>query len=216
MTTEKVKVANTQNQGKIQDEARSYRSKVGAMRLFLKNESTRQTFKKFIEEQCNEDPTVKRVEFISYFEFLEQMKPLPQHEQISRLKTLLSMTPIQQNEDITLTKRTENRINSTIWSCLRPLRPLKLDSTTLPELVKAINATQDLLLSPVCPEFERFMDSDEFEECKKTNLENHKTGTVPTTADGVKPIVVGTAKPSTTTTILQPKGSDLGFTEIGV
>lgn len=151
--------------GAIQDEARSYRSKVGAMRLVLKNEMTREVFKKFIENEGNQDG---RTEFVTYFEILDELKPMPQSEQVVRLKKLMSLTPAQ--PDATFVPNDGKMIHSTLWSCLRPLRPLKLDTATQIELMKAIGNTQDLLLSPVTPEFERFMESAEFVECKKESL----------------------------------------------
>jgi hypothetical protein len=46
-TRQKVKARNDRG-GKIQDEARSYRSKVSAGKLVLKNEAVRVEFRKFI------------------------------------------------------------------------------------------------------------------------------------------------------------------------
>lgn len=155
--------------GAIQDEARSYRSKVGAMRLVLKNEKTRDVFKKFIEKEGNEDG---RTEFVTYFEILDELKPLPKEEQVVRLKKLMSLTPAL--PDATAVPIDVKMIHSTLWSCLRPLRPLKLDTATQVELMKAIGNTQDLLLSPVTPEFEKFMESAEFIECKKEHLDTQK------------------------------------------
>lgn len=153
---------------KIQDEARSYRSKVGAARLVLKNEMTRAEFKKFIEKEGGNE--AGRTEFVTYFETLDQLKMLPREEQIARLKKLLTLTPAPSDGGA----KNNNQINSTLWSCLRPLRALALDKATQLEITKAVGSTQDMLLSPVTPEFERFMESPEFAECKRNNLENNK------------------------------------------
>lgn len=203
----KIKIVKETGGGKIQDEARSYRSKVGAGKLVLKNETIRSAFKKFIETEGNGDG---RTEFITYFEAMEQMKPLAKEEQVLRVRKILelTLTPPQTTDEERTTTR--NQLNSILYASLRPLRPLKLDKATPVEISKAINATQDLLIAAVTPEFERFIASEEFCELKKTNLENHKTVPVKQT-----PVVGKTKANKTTSTTIAPPRMESGFLGIG-
>jgi hypothetical protein len=96
------------------------------------------------------------------------MKSLPIEEQILQIRKLLEYTvsTVDNNNN-------RNQMTSALFSCLRPLRPLKLEKAAHIEIAKALNATQDLLVSAVTLEFEEFMDSEEFAELKRTKLENN-------------------------------------------
>jgi hypothetical protein len=201
-TKQKVR-AEKEGGGKIQDEARSYKSKVGAGKLVLKNEAVRVEFRKFIEKEGDEKG---RTEFVTYFETLEQMKPLPREEQVLRIRKLLELTVSSGDNN-----NNRSQIASTLFSCLRPLRPLKLDKATHIEIAKALNATQDLLVSAVTPEFEKFMDSKEFAELKRNNLENNIAKKVKAEVP-VKSQPIANKKVST----ISPPKMDSGFHGVGL
>lgn len=191
--------------GKIQDEARSYRSKVGAGKLVLKNEVVRVAFKKFIEKECKDDG---RTEFVTYFETIEQMKQLSRDEQTVRIRKILELTSTSSQSS----NQDRNQISSTLCASLRHLRALKLEKATQVEIMKAINATQDLLIAAVTPEFEKFMESEEFAELKKTNLENHKN--MPPIKH--QPSTVGKAPMMKKTSTIAPPRMESGFLGVGL
>lgn len=205
----KIKIKDKDGGGKIQDEARSYRSKVGAGKLVLKNEAVRTEFRKFVEKESGEEEG--RTEFVTYFETIEQMKPLPREEQVIRIRKLLELTIAPPDSSFRgNNKKDRNQVSTVLFSCLRPLRPLKLEKATSIEIAKALNATQDLLVSAVTPEFEKFMDSDEFAELKKNNLE---VNIAKKSASGKFQPPIANKK---TSTISRPKMESTGFVGIGL
>lgn len=160
------KVKQISKESNIQDEARSYRSKIGANRIILKNEHTRKVFVKYCEAK-------KKSEYVQYFHELDEIKTLPLDELKRKIKQLFVVIDANDaaNKDKDKQNTTALDTESDIVVCLRQLRTLNLDAVTFPQLMKTMNSTQDLLLSRVAKEFEEFLKSPQFEECRNFHME---------------------------------------------
>lgn len=167
MGNNKQKVKQISKESNIQDEARSYRSKIGANRIILKNVHTRKVFVKYCEAK-------HKSEYVQYFHELDEIKALPLDELKRKIKDLFVV--IDANDDLRMQKQKQQNPadegESDIAICLRQLRGLNFDAVSFPQLMKVINSTQDLLLSRVAKDFEEFLKSPQFEECRNYHVES--------------------------------------------
>ncbi len=203
------KVKQISKESNIQDEARSYRSKIGANRIILKNEHTRKVFVKFCEAK-------NKSEYVQYFHELDEIKTLPLDELKRKIKELF--IAVDANDALFKEKEKQQHGGSAddgesdLVICLRQLRTLKLENVTFPQLMKVMNSTQDLLLSRVAKEFEEFLKSPLFEECRNHHVESR-----------VQTHVGGTSSPPSSQKRLPPvktgmggHGQDQQFTSVSI
>ena len=183
----KQRVKQISKESNIQDEARSYRSKIGANRIILKNEHTRKVFVKYCEAK-------KKSEYVQYFHELDEIKTLPLDELKRKIKQLFVLIDANEAASKEREKQHPSTANASVVDtesdivvCLRQLRTLNLDAVTFPQLMKTLNSTQDLLLSRVAKEFEEFLKSPLFEECRNFHVEprvQHTAGTASPSSSG--------------------------------
>lgn len=172
----------------IQDEAYSFRSKIGASRIILKNMQSRQVFIRFCQERG-------KAEYAQIFHDLDELKSLPLQTLIPQLKLLLrnaikfqqtnsssnnsdsatvSVRSIRNSKSQDQTEIKAEEEETDIGVCLHSLKTLDFDKLTLPVALKQINRTQDLILSRVYAEFDEFLKSKELKEVMTSNLEKEK------------------------------------------
>lgn len=168
------KVKQVSKESNIQDEARSYRSKIGANRIILKNEHTRRVFVKYCEAK-------HKSEYVQYFHELDEIKTLPLDELKRKIKELF--VAVDANNALFKEKQklhnsgSPEEGDSDIIVCLRQLRTMNLENATFPQIMKVMNSTQDLLLSRVAKDFEEFLKSPQFQECRNHHVESRVQST---------------------------------------
>lgn len=178
----KVRVQQIAREGNLQDEARSYRSKLGAIRIILRNEESKKALLKYTEGKG-------KVEYVKYFQDLDELKARPTEEVRLHLKKYIQ-EPANTDEILnTMSSKKQHRFsgkqhvidinnhdkNMVEAMCLGPIRQLHLDTDAHVQILKAINITQDLLLSQIAVEFEMFMNSKEYKESnKRSQLDNRR------------------------------------------
>ncbi len=182
------------------DDARSYRSKVGAMRIILKNVHTRRALIKYVE-------VFEKSEYVKCFQELEEVRILKDDKQFKQqLKNLLanykSVMEVaeQKNSDM-------NCIEFALWDCFGPLRHADIDTCTTLLINKYVHVAQDSLLSQVCTLFEQFLQSKEYNECKNYAVDNQKIKRSPRAASRAAPTNANKKEPSIRDSINQPVAS---------
>jgi hypothetical protein len=192
------KVKTVSKESNIQDEARSYRSKIGANRIILKNEHTRKVFVKYCEAK-------HKSEYVQYFHELDEIKTLPLDELKRKMKELF--VAVDANDTLLKEKQklhgsgTVDDGESDIVVCLRQLRTLNLETSTFPQIMKVMNSTQDVLLSRVAKDFEEFLKSPQFQECRNFHVESrvqahppHSSNSPPSSQKRLPPVKTSTGK----------------------
>lgn len=151
----------------IQDEARSYRSKVGAMRIILKNVHSRRALIKYLEVH-------HKAEYVKCFQELEEAR-LSRDDRLFRTDLKRIIANYKSVAELAESKHAEPTcIEYALWDCFGPLRHTQIDSTASLQISKYVHIAQDSLLSQICSLFEEFLDSPEYEECKNFTVENQK------------------------------------------
>lgn len=163
-TRQKVNVARESN---IQDEARSYRSKVGAIRIILKNVHTRRALIKYLENY-------QKAEYVMCFHEIEEIRLIKDDKQLrQQLKNIIAS--YKSVMEVAESKHSDqNCIEFALWDCFGPLRHTDIDIATTLQVSKYVHVAQDSLLSQVCTLFEEFLKSKEYENCKNYAVENQK------------------------------------------
>jgi hypothetical protein len=151
----------------IQDEARSYKSKVGAMRIILKNIHSRRALIKYLENY-------QKAEFVKCFQELEEAR-LVKEDKIFRNELKKVVMNYKSIMEVAEEKNLDSSsIEFALWDCFGPLRHTDVDTSTILQLNKFVHIAEDSLLSQVCTLFEEFLDSKEYEDCKNFTVENQK------------------------------------------
>lgn len=156
----------------IQDEARSYRSKVGAMRIILKNVHQRRALITYLEAR-------KKAEFVKCFQELEEARLVKDDKQFrGELKKVISN--YKSVMEVAESKHADPQcIEYSLWDCFGPLRHTNMDTVTILQANKYVHIAQDALLSQICTLFEAFLNSKEYEDCKNFTVENQKMARSP-------------------------------------
>lgn len=168
----------------VQDEARSFRSKVDAMKFMTKNIHSRYAFRLYLEKNGG-------VEFLMCYIDLEEIKmQTDEHIIPIAISTLSKYEMI--NEEATRSGKVDQtqEIELVIWEKMRRLRQLDMKNTTRKEMVKCVNTIQSQLLAELASPFEGFLQSPQYRDWNqhqvKSEGEKHKTQT----ANGGKAIPV--------------------------
>jgi hypothetical protein len=143
----------------VQDEARSFSSKLGAMRIILKSPISQKAFLSFCDRKG-------RAEYMRYFEELEKYKSLKVEDANEKLKKLIPMVVSVDEFDIDIEGKTKTAIQ-----CLEPLNKLKVKHFTQIELIRAVQRSQDNLLTSLINEFEEYLTTEECAKAKDAEAE---------------------------------------------
>lgn len=161
----------------VQDEARSFASKLGAMKILLKGPITQKSFLAFCDK-------LGKAEYMRYFEELEKFKTLKIEDANDKLKKLLpdSAVSMDQYAPVEGEDKHKNAIQ-----CLEPLHRLKYKTFTQIELIRALGRSQDNLLTSLIGEFEEYLTTEECAKAKDqeniaaSKMKTNKRVTAPTT-----------------------------------
>jgi hypothetical protein len=136
-------------EGNIQDNARSYKSKIGGMRIILRNRMHHEDFVKFLKKRGKQ----------RYIECYQELLKVKQHTDVETL--------LREISKLFLKYPTEGMF---IWdknilvigTCLEPLRFNKDEELTTAAIIKNILWVEETLLSKVTLDFEEFISTREF------------------------------------------------------
>jgi hypothetical protein len=136
-------------EGNLQDNARSYKSKIGGMRLILRNQTLQNDFTRFLARKG------KKKFIICYLECL-RIKQIKEMDQlVSEINKLIDTYP---SEGWFIWDKSI----ITIGQCLQPIKFSKDDELSIPMILKNLQWVEESLLSNVTPELEEFIQSPEF------------------------------------------------------
>jgi hypothetical protein len=144
------------NGNSVQDEARSFRSKVDAMRFITKNQVSRQALLQYLEE------TKEGVEFLTCFIDLEDIKLQPRDDAFVALVTSTVTKYKILNDKAEAHELPNGAVIEIIWEKLRRLRQLDLKATTKKKVLETLNAVQNQLLGELSVPFEKFLESPQY------------------------------------------------------
>jgi hypothetical protein len=131
-------------EGNLQDNARSYKSKIGGMRLILRNQTLQNDFTRFLARKG------KKKFIICYLECL-RIKQIKEMDQlVSEINKLIDTYP---NEGWFILDKSI----ITISQCLQPIKFSKDDELSIPMILKNLQWVEESLLSNVTPELEEFI-----------------------------------------------------------
>lgn len=179
----------------VQDEARSFRSKVDAIRFILRNVLSRHAFKLYLEKNTG-------VEYLLCYIDLEEIKSLGNDTMIALTTYMLSKYKTM-NEASENSKDPKAIISQIIWEKLRRLRDVDLQQTPYQKLISVIINVQNQVLTELTEEFQGFLKSNDYKEWKehqmklekeKSKLPSHLITTTITTATTSGAGGVGTNK----------------------
>lgn len=138
----------------VQDEARSFSSKLGAMRIILKSPTSQKAFLTFCDKKG-------KAEYMRYFEELEKYKSYKVEEANEKLKKLIPFVVSVDEFDIDIDGKAKSALQ-----CLEPLNKLKVKHFTQIELIRAVQRSQDNLLTTLIDEFEEYLTTEDCARAK--------------------------------------------------
>ena len=158
--------STTENNMSVQDEARSFRSKVDAIRFILRNVLSRHAFKLYLEKNTG-------VEYLLCYIDLEEIKSLGNDTMIALTTYMLSKYKAM-NEASENSKDPKAVISQIIWEKLRRLRDIDLQQTPYQKLVSVIINVQNQFLTELTDEFQGFLKSNDYKEWKEHQMKLEK------------------------------------------
>jgi Regulator of G protein signaling domain len=173
----------------IQDDARSFRSKTGAIKMLIRGEDSRTAFRAYlIKTHSNGE-----VEYLDYFLAVETIKKSGA-EKADLHTAFLGLIKEYELKAATTKQAVVMAIHETTHSWQG------IDTLTEPELLKLMNRSQDEVLSILTPNFEKFIASKVYLEYTKGQNAREKrrssgVGLPPNTA-GVNPIASPRDRPA--------------------
>lgn len=144
----------------IQDEARSFKSKIGAIRLLLRNETSREGFLSLLEKEGKK-------EYAEYFYLTQNLRKEVMN--IGKSALLDSLVLYQPCGSVMFRNTIDMRkvLNISIKEILLPLQTISYDeSASQRSWLKVISLVEDNLLSQLFVEFGMFVETEEFQSSK--------------------------------------------------
>lgn len=173
----------------VQDDARSYRSKIGAIKMLTRNERSREALIKFL--QCE-----KKAEFLVCYQDLEEIMGLSEEQAFTRTAAIIWRYKTMY-EDVKIHEAKVQHVELLVWDSLGQLRSVDTSNIAYNDLSRLIVVAQNDLLSRLIMPFERFLKSNQYKdwqqgqitEERKRNL-SRRTGGAPSISGGAS---VGTS-----------------------
>lgn len=163
------KVSDGVNNMSVQDEARSFRSKVEAIRFMTKNLLSRHAFQQYLEQNH------AGVEYLQCFIDLDELKALNDDKLIPQTTMLLSKyQALCENAEKVSTADAANIVVINLWEKLRRLRILDIKKITRKDLLSTVIAVQNQILGELATPFESFLDSTMYRVWQEDQLKAEK------------------------------------------
>jgi len=195
-----------------QDDARSYRSKVDAMRYLLKNIIARRAFESYLKRL-----KTKGEEYLQCYIDLEELKIERDIDKIVIANTFIlskynfSPTITDSNsigtstiddDDDSSTAAVTVLVNKKIWDKLEKLRETNLRRTNRDNLIRLVLGIQHQMLNELIDDFNIYLDSKDYKDWKKSEMrmekQQIKAHTTETSISFVAAAVTTNVSPTTT------------------
>lgn len=150
----------------IQDDARSFRSKVGAIKMLSRSEQSFSAFQKFLE-------TDGFAPFLVCFRDMEEIKKLAEDQMISRTAALIWRYKVIYENVKVLGQKPENN-EYLIWDCLGKLRQIDIANAPASLIMKYLLIAENEILARLVRPFESFLHSPQYKSWQDTLLEQEK------------------------------------------
>jgi CheY-like chemotaxis protein len=188
--------SHTHNEN-VQDEARSFRSKVSAIKMLAKQPSSYESFLGYLHE-------IGKAEYLICFRDLEEIKKLSEDQVISRTYALVcrykaiyeefkinlvtSNTPSSQmklsrssystaatvSHAGTSSSTTTTSFKHIVWECFGKLKSLDYNATTVDILQRYITITENDIISRLVLPFETYLTSSYYKSWQEEQIEQEK------------------------------------------
>lgn len=165
----KKKIQRNQEENRcVQDEARSFRSKLGAIKFMTKNVHSRHAFGKFLTHN-------PKLEFLTCYSEIEDMKLLDDDHIMEQAQALILKYKLM-NDCATATDdaNTPEVPAILVWDKLLKLRNLDLKNTTKRQLITTLGMVENELLTELCDPFQEFLRSPAYAEWQEFMVEKQK------------------------------------------
>ncbi|KAJ1383844.1 hypothetical protein B484DRAFT_460148, partial [Ochromonadaceae sp. CCMP2298] len=175
----------TQDSKSVQDEAKSFRSKVDAIRWMTRNIHSRHAFQVYLEE------TSSLSDYLICFMDLDEIKA-QQSDAATITHTVTTLNKYEEKssaEGNTDGKVTNLHTNTKIWERLGRLRSVDLKHCSRHELLACVTVVQDQILAELAAPFERFLQSALYRDWKAEQMASERDSkNAPQVGVGRKPI----------------------------
>lgn len=153
----------------VQDEARSFRSKVEAIRFMTKNILSRHAFQQYLEEHH------VGVQYLLCFIDLDDIKAVNDDKLIPQTTLLLSkyQALCEQAEKSVVTDPANNAVIN-LWEKLRRIRTMDMKKTTRKDLLATVTAVQNQILGELATPFEEFLESSLYKVWQENQMKAEK------------------------------------------
>lgn len=155
------------NNNSVQDEARSFRSKVDAIKFIMRNVHSRYALRIYLEG-------VGGVEYLMCYTDLEEIKMQKDADIAIICQSTLSKYEAMNENSLNFEGGATNDIEQILWEKLRRLRALDLKTVTRKELTSTINAVQSNLLGELADPFEGFLKSPQYKQWNEHQVSQEK------------------------------------------
>lgn len=150
----------------VQDEARSFRSKVDAIKFMCRNIDSRHAFQEYLENKGG-------VEYLICFGDLEEIKMQRDENMIAFAQSTIAKYDVD-NDCASLNFDIKGDIPLVIWEKLRRLRILDFKKVTRSQVVATVSSVQNQLLAELANPFEGFLESAIYQRWKENQVKAEK------------------------------------------
>ncbi|KAJ1410580.1 hypothetical protein B484DRAFT_188163 [Ochromonadaceae sp. CCMP2298] len=159
----------------VQDEARSYRSKQGAIKMLIKNTKSRQAFLEFLQTENKE-------EIMTCYQDLVEIRLLTDDQAFTRTSALVwrykaqSEAARRKGADAQKGARRDNslEVQITVWDCLGQLRHIDKELPEREGLIRLLALSQNDLLAKLIVPFEGFLESRFYKHWQNQQVEEER------------------------------------------
>lgn len=143
-----------------QDEARSFKSKFDAIKHMMKTEEARKAFMTFLKPRSKD-------ELLVYYLEIEDIMKLSSGQLLSQTMALIRKVKARMNDK-------GNETVTMVWESLGPLTDSNLSVQGVETVKSRLGISQGDIVTALTPHFNEFLNSDEYNNWKKTVSKNEK------------------------------------------
>jgi CheY-like chemotaxis protein len=164
----------------IQDDARSFRSKVGALKMLIRNTSSFNSLLHFLQE-------IGREEFLICYRDMEEIKLLADEQLISRTAAL-----IWRYKTIVEAARLRGNVLSSVeysvWECFGKLRQLDMANASIEIVKKYLIIAQNEALARLVLPFDEYLLSPHYKEWQSSQIVEEKQRRVNSRSNSIRDV----------------------------
>jgi len=163
----------------IQDEARSFRSKVSAIKMLTRAESSFTSLMSYLQE-------IGKAEYLVCFKDMEEIKHVPDDQLVSRISALVWRYKTI-FEEVKILEKKPKSVDYLIWDCLGKLKNVdSIENISLEVVKKYLVVAQNEILARLIIPFENYLQSKQYKQWQEGQIDaerkrqHHHGGPTPT------------------------------------